>query len=140
MIQNAYGSSALGWSDIYQWNAPLRECRKDMKDNATSGCHSTGAPDEQIEAVHDLLFEDCHKSLWITAEFLNIGKDSVHTIVEQNLGHSKMYTRFVPPALMLEPKQERVMSVHSFHDRRLKFQTLITGDNSWCFEYNPARK
>lgn len=67
MIQNAYGSSALSWSDIYQWYAPFCECRKDMKDKATSGCHSTGAPDEQIEAVHDLLFEDCHNSLCITA-------------------------------------------------------------------------
>ena len=140
MIQNAYGSSALSWSDIYQRYAPFHECRKDMKDNATSGCRSTSAPDEQSEAVQDLLFEDCHNSLWITAEFLNIGKDSVHMIVEQNLGHRKMCTIFVPPALMLEPKQERVMSIPSFHDRRLKFQELITGDNSLCFEYNPIRK
>jgi hypothetical protein len=51
-------------------------------------------------------------------------------IVEQNLGHTKICTRFVPPALMFEPKQERVMSVPSFHDRRLKFQKLTTGDNS----------
>jgi len=63
MILNAYGSSALSWSDIYQWYAPLRECREDMKDNATSGYHSTGTPDEQTEAVHDLLSEDCHSSL-----------------------------------------------------------------------------
>ena len=61
-------------------------------------------------------------------------------IVGQNLGHRKMCTKFVPPSLMLEAKQERVMSVPSFHDRRLKFQKLITGDDSWCFEYNPARK
>jgi hypothetical protein len=29
-----------------------------MKDNATRGYHSTGTPDEQIEAVYDLLSED----------------------------------------------------------------------------------
>jgi hypothetical protein len=34
-----------------------------MKDNATSGYHSTGTPGEQIEAVNDLLSEDCHNSL-----------------------------------------------------------------------------
>ena len=140
MIQNAYGTSALSWSDIYQWYAPFRESRKDMKDNVTSGCHSTSTPDEQTEAFQDVLFEDCHYSLWITAEILNIGKDSVHMIVEQNLGHRKMCTRVVPPAFMLEPKQEWVMSVTSFHNRRLKFEKIITGDNSWCFEYNPARK
>jgi len=140
MIQNAYGSSALSWSDIYQWYAPFHESRKDMKDNATSGCHSTGTPDEQTEAVQDLLFEDCHNFLWITAEFLNIGKYSVHMTVEQNLGHRKMCTRFVPPAFMLEPKQEWIISVPSFHDRKLKFKKIITGDNSRCFEYNPGRK
>ena len=57
MIQNAYGSSALSWTDIYQWYAPFHKCRKDTKDNATSGCHSTGTPDEQIEAVDGLLFK-----------------------------------------------------------------------------------
>ena len=31
------------------------------------------------------------------------------------------------------------MSVPSFHDRGLEFQKLMTGDNSWCFEYNPAK-
>ena len=75
MIQNAYGSSALSCSNIYQWYAPACEGRKDMKDNVRNSCHSTGTPDEQTEAVHDLLIEDCRNTLWITAEFLNIGKD-----------------------------------------------------------------
>jgi hypothetical protein len=46
-------------------------------------------------------------------------------IVEQNLGDRKICTRFVPQALMLEPEQKQVMSVPSFHDRRLKLQNSL---------------
>jgi hypothetical protein len=66
--------------------------------------------DLKIEAVCILLIDDCGNSLGMTAESLNIGKDTIHMILEQNLGQRNMCPRFFPPALITEHKQDWIAS------------------------------
>jgi len=79
-----------------------------MKDDARSGCPSTARTDENVESVR-LLTEDRRTTLQMIADCLNIGEETVHRIVTQDLGKRKICTRFVPHALTTEQKQERVV-------------------------------
>ena len=60
-----------------------------MKDDARSGCSSTARTDENVESVHCLLTEDRHTTLQVTADCLNIGKETVCWIVTKDLGKKK---------------------------------------------------
>ena len=65
-------------------------------------------------SVRLLLTEDRHTTLQMIADRLNIGKETVHRIVTEDLGKRKICARFVPHALTTEQKQERVFTARIF--------------------------
>jgi len=74
---------------------------------------------------------------------LNIGKETVCWTVNEDLGKRKICARFVPHALTAEQKQERVAYCQDLllmgQDERFG-ENIITGDETWCFAYDPATK
>ena len=62
-----------------------------------------------MESVRRLLTEDRRTTLQVTADRLNIGKETVRRIVTEDLGKRKFCARFVPHALTTQQKQERVV-------------------------------
>jgi hypothetical protein len=76
-----------------------------VKDDAKNGRPSTVRTDENVESVRRLLTADRRNTLQMTADRLNIGKDTVRRIVTEDLGKRKMCARFVPHALTAEEKQ-----------------------------------
>jgi len=80
-----------------------------VKDDARSCRPSTARTEENVESVHCLLTEDLHTTLQMIADCLNIGKETVHRIVTEDLGKRKICARFVPHALTTEQKQERIV-------------------------------
>ena len=85
-----------------------------MKDDARSGRPSTDRTDENVEYVRRLLTEDRRTIIQMTADHLNIGKETVCRIVTEDLGKSKICVRFVPHALTTEQKQERGVYCQDF--------------------------
>jgi len=79
-----------------------------VKDDDRSGRLSTARTEENMESVRRLLTEDRRTTLQVTADRLNIGKETVRRIVTEDLGKGKICARFVPHALTTEQKQERV--------------------------------
>jgi len=114
-----------------------------VKEDARSGRPSTARTDENVESVRRLLTEDRRTTLQMIADRLNIGKEAVRRIVTEDLGKRKICARFVPHALTTEQKQERVVYYQDFllmgQDERFG-ENIITGDETWCFAYDPATK
>ena len=79
-----------------------------MKDDVRSGRPSTARTDKNVESVCRLLTEDRRTTLQMTANRLNIGKETVRRILTEDLGKRKICARFVSYALTAEQKQERV--------------------------------
>jgi len=77
------------------------------------------------------------------ADRLNIGEETVRRIVTEDLGKRKICARFVPHALTTKQKQERVVYCQELllmgQDERFG-ENIITGDETWCFAYDPAPK
>jgi len=109
LINKAYGSAAMSRANVYRWYARFQDGREDTKDNAKSGRPSTARTDENVESVCRLLTEERRTTLQMIADRLNIGKETVHWIVTEDLGKRKICARFVPHALTAEQKQERIV-------------------------------
>ena len=104
-----------------------------MKDDARSGRPSTARTDENVESVRRLLTEDRRTILQMIADGLNIGKETVHRIVTEDLGKRKTCVRFVRHALTTEEKQERVVYCQDLllmgQDERF-WENIITCDET----------
>ena len=143
LINKAYGSPAMSRANVHRWYARFQDGREDVKGDARSGRPSTARTDENVESVRPLLTEDRRTTLQMIADRLNIGKETVRRIVTEDLGKSKICARFVPHALTAEQKQERVVYYQDLllmgQDKRF-WENIITGDETWCFAYDPATK
>src|SRR5215469_15132168 len=143
LINKACGSVAMSRANVYRWYARFRDGREDVKDDARSGRPSTARTDETVESVRRLLTEDRRTTLQMIAGRLNIGKETVRRIVTEDLGKRKICARFVPHALTTEQKQERAVYYQNLllmvQDERF-WEYIITGDETWCFAYDPATK
>ena len=143
LINKAYGSAAMSLANVYRWYARFQDGRKDVKDDARSGRPSTARTDENVESVRCLLTEDRCTSLQMIADHLNIGKETVHRIVTEDLGKRKIWARYVPHALTREQKQERVVYCQDLvlmGQYEHFWEKIITGDETWRFAYDSATK
>jgi hypothetical protein len=79
-----------------------------MKDNDSSGHPFTAGTDKKkMGAVCCLLIDLCCIFFQIIAEHLNTGRDTLHVVVEQNVGKRKVCARFVPRVSVMEQNQEQ---------------------------------
>ena len=106
--------AAMSRAIVYRWYAHFRDGREDVKDDARSGRPSTARTDKNVESVRRLLTEDRRTILQMIADRLNIGKETVHQTVTEDLRKRKICMRFVPHALTTEQKPERVVYCQIF--------------------------
>ena len=79
----------------------------------------------------------------MVAESLNIPKTLVLRILKEDLGKRKICARFVPHSLTPEQRKDRVTSgqnIIAMADANNFFNNIITGDETWCFAYDPETK
>jgi len=93
LINKAYGSAATSRANVYRCYARFRDGREGVKDDARSGRLSTARTDENVVSVRRLLTEDRRTTLQVTADRLNIGKETVRRIVTEDLGGIKRSAR-----------------------------------------------
>ena len=83
-------------------------------------------------------------SLRILVEKLNIGKDTVRKIVVEDLRKWKICSRFVLHSLTPEQKSRRIAAcwdlIATADSDPDFFKKIVTGDEKWCFAYNPTTK
>jgi len=78
------------------------------------------------------------------ADEVNIGKDTVRKTVVEDLRKQKICSRFVPHSLTPEQKgrtiaacRDLIATADSDPDF---FKKSVTGDETWCFAYDPTTK
>jgi histone-lysine N-methyltransferase SETMAR len=80
----------------------------------------------------------------VIAESLNIPKTVVLRILKEDLGKRKLCARSVPHSLTLEQREDRVTSFQDIIEiadaAKNVFNKIITGDETWCFAYDPETK
>jgi hypothetical protein len=96
-----------------------------------------------IAAVADLVKNYRRIASRMMAESLNFPKTIVLRILKEDLGKRKLCSRFVPHSLTPEQREDRVTScqdIIAMADADNFFNKIITGDETWCFAYDPETK
>lgn len=144
MLVHVYGQDAVSRKCVYEWFVRLRAGRESVEDEPRSGRPCTSRTPENTERVRVLLTNDRRLTLRLIAEELGISKDTVGTIVHEELGKRKICSRFVPHMLTDEQKARRCETSGDFIDTCDRDPTflgsIVTGDESWCYQYDPATK
>ena len=91
-----------------------------------------------------MLAQDRRVTLRLMAEELGISKDTVHTIVHDDLGKRKICSQFVPHKLTDKQKAKQMETSGDFItmcDQDPSFlRTIIIGDETWYYQFNPESK
>ena len=78
------------------------------------------------------------------AESLMIPRTVILSILKEDFGKRKQCASFVPQSLTPELREDRVAScqdIIAMADADKKcLNKIITGDETWCFDYDPKRK
>ena len=108
LIQKAYGDAALSRTTIFEWHKRFREGRDSLKDDESSGLHTTSRTDDNIAAVDKMVKGDRKVTSRLVADTLAIPKTVVLRILREGLKKRKLCSRFVPQALTREQMDGRV--------------------------------
>ncbi|KAJ4451706.1 hypothetical protein ANN_03176 [Periplaneta americana] len=90
MLVQVYGREAVSRKCVYEWFKRFREGKETIEDEPRSGRPSTSRTPEIIEKVRQMPAQDRRLTLRSIAEELDISKDTVQTIVCDDLGKRKI--------------------------------------------------
>ena len=103
-------------------------------------CHN----DVIIKEVMTLIMTNHYLTVQEIGDELGISKDSAHVILMQDLGMCRVSVKFVPRLLSEEQKQVCLDIVQDLlqttNDNPKYLNTVITGNKSWVYGYDPEIK
>lgn len=144
MVDAGFGEGVVSHTTVYTWYKRFKDGRTSLEDDERSGRPTTAVTDENETRVRALLKQDRHMSLRMLSDKLNISKNSVGMILKEKMHRRKVCSRFVPHFLTPEQKERRVDCCRDFVetcDADPNFlSSIVTGDESWCFQYDPLTK
>jgi histone-lysine N-methyltransferase SETMAR len=93
-----------------------------------------------VDTVQTLVRSDRRLGVRVIAEELNMTRETVRQIVKEDLGMRKISAKMVPQILTHDQKQSWLHISSDLLRNAEKFDRVITGDDTWCFQYDPETK
>ncbi|KAG5334867.1 MOS1T transposase, partial [Acromyrmex charruanus] len=86
-----YGSQCLGRTAVFEWHKRFLEGRETLEDDKKSGRPILIRTPEMIEKVRDFVANDRNASLKMMEEALNISRETIRTILHEDLDWSLLH-------------------------------------------------
>ena len=122
----------------------FREGREDVEDDPRSGRPTTSRTNKNVEQVREKVRTDCHLTVKMIADELNMNSERVWRIITEDLGMRKVCVKMVPRLLNDEQKENRVQVCQDILKQLEITPDLLsrvaTGDESRIFKYDPLTK
>ena len=119
-------------------------CLESVSDDPKSGRPADVRTDENIERLRDMISSDRRLTIRIIAEELNMAKESVRTILTQDLNMRKVCAKLVPRLLNEEQKKVRFNTALEILQHLKEDSTfpdkVVTSAESWVFQFGPETK
>ena len=115
-----------------------------VEDEQCIGRPSISHTSDNVAKVKAVLDSDRSLSVRLIADQVGLPKSIVHEIITTELQMRKVCAKLVPKVLTNEQKESRVSISRGLLDRVTGdtefLEQVITGDETWVFEYDPERK
>lgn len=140
-----YGDECLSQARVYEWVNRFKRGRESTDDDPRPGQPSITHTAANIERLRVLIATDYRLTLQMLSEQLVINKESVRLMLHNDLGMRKLCAKMVPKILTDEQKIKR-LTVASEMLERIEadgldwMNSIVTGDETWVFQYDPETK
>ena len=108
MLQQVYGEETLSRTHAFEWHKRFKEGREEVEDDPRSGGPSSSRTVDNIERVKQMVRADRRLAVRMIAEELSMNKDTVWSIITENLEMRNVCAKMVPKLLSEDQKQQRV--------------------------------
>lgn len=129
---------------VRRWCLEFRRGRTSIEDDPHPGRPISITTPETVTKVRDIVMLDRRVKVRQIAEELSISTSTAHFILTEKLGMKKMSARWVPKILTQQQKTLRAQycqeNLDFMCDEPDFFSTLVTGDETWCYYYDPESK
>jgi hypothetical protein len=142
LVQKAYGNEALNRSNVFRWNSRFRTGWDPAENDERGGRPKSTRTEVNFAAAAPDFAKNYHRiASRMIAESLNIPKTVALRILKEDLVKRKMCAHFVPHSLTPEQREDRVTSCQDIIAiQTIFFNKIVTGDETWCFAYDPETK
>ena len=128
---------------VFEWHKRSKG-HEEVEDDSRSGRPSTSRTEVNVERVRQVVHGDHWLTVRMIASQLDLTKDSVWKIITEDLGIRKVCAEMVP-RLLNDDQKECCMQVCQDIIKHLQTEPdlllrVITGDETWIFEYDPETK
>jgi hypothetical protein len=96
ILQTAYGDEALSHSSVFEWFKRFKDGREDLQDNSRSRCPSSSRNADIIANVREMVMRDRRLTLRMMLNELNIYKETIRQILQEELWKREICAKFVP--------------------------------------------
>ena len=138
-LTTVYGDHVPKKTCVYKWMERFRDGREDDE--------GRGRPttSKNVDSVRSLVEEDGRLSVCEIAQTVNISVGSAHSILQEDLGLSKLSARWVskalrPDQLDLRCELSTAILIKIETNEDAFFSRIITGDKTWIYQYDPETK
>ncbi|UYV72916.1 hypothetical protein LAZ67_10001157 [Cordylochernes scorpioides] len=118
--------------------------RNTLEDDKHTGRPSSSKTPESIEKVRESVAKNRSASMRMMAEVLHVNRETIRTILHEDLGKTKVCAKFVPQNLPGEQKSLRIAhcrDIISAYENDSNFlKSIVTGDETSGFQYDPKTK
>ena len=118
--------------------------REEVEDGHRSARPSTNRTEKNVERVRQKVQSNCSLTVRMIADEIGMNSERVWRINTEDVGMSKICAKMIP-RLLNEGQKERCVQVCQDILEQLEtepnlLKRVVTGDESWIFEYDPLTK
>ena len=143
-LRRTYGEHALARTQVFRWHEAFLDGRESVEDEPRCARPCTSKTDESVTKVRDLVSSDRRLTVRMISSVLNLNRQTIHEILTFELGMQKICAKLVPKFLTNEQKENRrnvcLDLLERIENDKNVFKHVITGDETWIFEYDPDNK
>ena len=144
LLQEVYGDNTTSRTCLFEWHRRFKKGREEVEDDLRSGRPSTSRTEENVEHVRQKVQSNCRLTVRMIADELGMNSERVWRIITEDLGMRKICAKMVPRLLNEGQKERRVQVcqhiVEQLETEPTLLKRVVTGDESWMFEYDPLTK
>ena len=152
MMQQVYDDDALSHSVVFRWHRRFSQGRDSMEDDVRTGRSQTVRTQRKIEEVAMLVRANRSQSVAdlaaaaaaAAAAAEEVSHGTCYKILTDDLNMSRVTQQCVPRILTQDQRDDLIGIcgdlISSADDDPTFLNRIITGDETWCFLYDPQLK
>ena len=144
MLQNSSTTKKCCRALVFKWHQRFRDGRSSIEDDNRCGRPAV-VKGSIMEKVKEMVYTDRRHTLRSLASTLHVSCSTIHDILKNELGMSKVCARWVPRLLKEHERETRVRCSEEFVRRYENegedfLDRIITTDETWLWHFDPETK